>query len=82
MPGLIAPGLEQIIRFVDVIVPVMLPVGCVMFPDLAIGRGCHCDGEFVGDDGSAIKIACLVRAFIGGEQCLNGMHVGILPPVR
>ena len=81
MPGLIAPRLEQIIRLVDVVVPIMLPVICVMFPDLAVGRGCHCDGKFTGNYGRAIKITCLPRAFIGGKQCLNRMHVGVLPPV-
>ena len=81
MPRLESPGFEQIIRLVDIIAPVVLPVGGVMLPDLAITTGRQIDGKAPCHQVGAVKIAGLAGGFKGGDKRFDRMHVGVLPAI-
>ena len=54
MTRLEAPWFEQVVRLVDVVFPVMGPVGRIMFPYLSVRGGGEVDGEFSGNAVGAI----------------------------
>ena len=81
MPWLKPPWFEQVIRLVDIIGPVLLPLGVVMLPYLAIRRRRKDNTKLMGSLISPIKIAFIASGFIGGDQGFDRMHIGILPTV-
>ena len=79
--GLEPPGFEQIVRLVDIVGPVMLPVFGVVLPDLAFCGFGKRDGELAGDIIAAVQIARLAGGLEGGDQRLDRMHVGVLAAI-
>ena len=82
MPGLVAPGTEDVGLVVLVVVPVHRPVGVVVLPYQPVRERRLTDGDVVRERGRAREIARFAAGFESRQQRLAGMHVGILSAVR
>ena len=79
--GLEAPWAEQILRIVEVVVPVDVPVGVVVFPDQAAGLGCLPAGHVARQQQRAIQPARVAARLVSRQHRLAHVHVGVLAAV-
>ena len=81
MARLKAPGFEQIIRLIDIILPVDLPACIIMLPYLPIRLTGQHDTKLMGDLFCTGQKLCIPCRFIGGDQRFDTMHIGILAAI-
>ena len=81
VPGLEAPGLEDVARVVAVVVPVDRPVLAVVLPHQAAGGVGELEGEALDQRLGAVEVALLPGGLVGGQAGLALVHVGVLAAV-
>mmetsp|Transcript_60764 Transcript_60764/g.142153 ORF Transcript_60764/g.142153 Transcript_60764/m.142153 type:complete len:234 (-) Transcript_60764:442-1143(-) len=81
MTRLEAPRSVDVGGVVLVILPIDLKVHVVVLPDKAPAFGCQLRSKSLGKHFGTVQITHLQRCFVGSNECLAHVHVGVLPSV-
>ena len=81
VPGLEAPGAEDVAAVAAVVFPVHAPVGPVVFPDQAPGQRGLAQGHVVRQQRGPLQVAALAGGLERRQEGLACVHVGVLAAV-